>query len=885
MSPMHETPRTDAGRETMDHNLASEVRALLDVLQEGAALVDASGSIRYANRALADILQCDAESLRGLPLRAWLSTGAGDQLQACLENGRPTCLRDEEIVLPDGRNLSLSIQCAPHGQDVLCTILDHSPQREVERDYQRLLDTQANLLEIGSRHLRQAELDIEWAQAESRWREEGLKRAEASYRALFKAFPLPAFAWRSQASDFALEEVNEAAVTLTQGQALDMIGVLASEHFQDAPDLLEAMRRALDEARTVTLEHLYAGFVGEERYVLWHFAFVPPDLVLAHAQDVHQQKLAELELSRKSAQSDALARQRQKELSGARRALASEKALRVSADGQLSEQQTFLREIIDLDPSLIFVKDWDERFILANKATGRFLGHSPEFLLNRREADLAPWLNRGPDSRKQDRLVMTTLQDHVSEEALRDAQGELRWFRTYKRPLVAPNGLAQRVLAVSVDITEQQQARERLLTERDLLAGIMETSPDGILVLDRQGRVEFANAVTARLLDMKPSSSRGPAPVKELMRCSFRDATSLPIQHVLERREPLLDWPLTILCRDEIHHLSVNAAPLLNSSDQVDKIVCTLQDVTARRNAVKEISKLSRAVEQSPSSVIITDLQGRIEYVNPRFTEVTGYSAEEVLGQSPGLLKSNHHGKEFYKGLWDAITGGHEWRGEICNRTKDGREIWEIASISPVFDEQGRLINYVAVKEDITEKKEQQDRIQHLAMHDLLTGLPNRILFHDRLEQAISRGKRFDKMAALLFVDLDEFKRVNDNYGHRVGDQIIKDAAQRIAKCIRSVDTAARFGGDEFVIVLQDLEDAKDANQVAERVIASICRPYQVDGKTCVIGVSIGIALYPTHGLDPDTLLRNADQAMYQSKNDGRNTYTYYSSPNSKTER
>jgi diguanylate cyclase (GGDEF)-like protein/PAS domain S-box-containing protein len=300
------------------------------------------------------------------------------------------------------------------------------------------------------------------------------------------------------------------------------------------------------------------------------------------------------------------------------------------------------------------------------------------------------------------------------------------------------------------------------------------------------------------------------------------------------------------------------------------------REIEERRRAQEQILKLSRAVEQSPAAVIITDPDGVIEYVNPKFAKVTGYAADEVVGQRPSLLKSGNQPAEFYRDLWQTISSGREWRGELCNRAKDGTEFWESASISPVFDTSGRIIHYVAVKEDITEKRLQEEHIRHLALHDALTGLPNRVLGMDRLAQAMVRATREEHKVALLYLDLDGFKPINDSLGHDAGDEVLRQVADRISDSIRKVDTAARMGGDEFVVILSDVWDAQFVELAVRRILTSLAEEMDCLGAPCAVRASIGVSVFPEHGQDQETLLRNADKAMYQAKKAGGNRFVFF---------
>ena len=286
--------------------------------------------------------------------------------------------------------------------------------------------------------------------------------------------------------------------------------------------------------------------------------------------------------------------------------------------------------------------------------------------------------------------------------------------------------------------------------------------------------------------------------------------------------------------------------------------------------AQRQLLVLSTAIEQSPLTVMVTDLLGHIQYVNPYFTRVTGYTFDEVQGQKPSLLKSGLTDQTVYADLWQQIKQGRPWVGEIINRTKDGSTYVEETHIAPVVDATGQRQHYVAIKLDITERKHAQEKLDHLAHYDILTNLPNRSLFMDRVERGLALAKRHDKPLALLFIDLDKFKPINDTWGHAVGDLVLQEVAHRMQSCVRESDTVSRVGGDEFVVLLLNLANATDAVMVAEKIRAALNQPILLDDKTLSISSCIGVALYPEHGLTQMELSRHADAAMYQAKERGR---------------
>jgi diguanylate cyclase (GGDEF)-like protein/PAS domain S-box-containing protein len=295
-----------------------------------------------------------------------------------------------------------------------------------------------------------------------------------------------------------------------------------------------------------------------------------------------------------------------------------------------------------------------------------------------------------------------------------------------------------------------------------------------------------------------------------------------------------------------------------------------------RRLIESRLRILVKAVEQSPVSIIVTDSQGIIEYVNPKFCRVTGYTMEEVLGQTPRILKGGFLSPEFYQDLWRTILAGEEWHGVFHNRTKSGDLLWELASISPIRDEDGNVTHFVSVKEDFTEIKRLQDQMDNLAHHDQLTGLPNRNLFYDRLRHAQAQAKRREKGFVLFYMDLDGFKAVNDTHGHELGDALLKAVAQRLSECVRESDTVARMGGDEFTVLLPDLQSHGHAANIARQIIQTLSQPFPFETVTCRIGVSIGISCFPEDGEESDRIISCADAAMYRVKNAGGNSFIFW---------
>lgn len=298
--------------------------------------------------------------------------------------------------------------------------------------------------------------------------------------------------------------------------------------------------------------------------------------------------------------------------------------------------------------------------------------------------------------------------------------------------------------------------------------------------------------------------------------------------------------------------------------------------VIERTRAEEGVRKLSRAIEQSPVSVVITDREGKIEYVNPRFTRVTGYLPHEVIGQTPRLLKSGETSDEDYKKLWETITAGKEWHGELKNLRKDRSAFWEAATISPLRNKEGEITHFIGVKEDITQRKESEEHIRKLAHYDTLTELPNRASFQERLVHALAMSRRHKRRGALLMIDLNDFKDVNDTLGHLAGDTLLHMVAERLHETGRDCDLLARIGGDEFSAIMYDITNPDEAATLAERLIRVISEPYLIDGNPVHIGASVGIAIFPDNGTKPKQLIRNADLALYRAKEDPKADFHFF---------
>jgi diguanylate cyclase (GGDEF)-like protein/PAS domain S-box-containing protein len=275
-------------------------------------------------------------------------------------------------------------------------------------------------------------------------------------------------------------------------------------------------------------------------------------------------------------------------------------------------------------------------------------------------------------------------------------------------------------------------------------------------------------------------------------------------------------------------------------------------------------------------AITITDLEGHIVSVNDSFTRITGFTEDEVLGHNPRILSSGRQSAEFYADMWCALKEKGHWEGEIWNRRKSGEVYAEMLNIAMVPDEEGQPQNYVAIFMDITQQKNHHAELERIAHFDVLTGLPNRVLLADRLKQALAQAQRRGTLIAVVFLDLDGFKAINDELGHGFGDQVLMALSTLLRDCLRDGDTLARMGGDEFVAVLGELSEVKECEQVLERLLAAAASRLDIQGQVIQVSASIGASLYPQDGTEPDILLRHADQAMYEAKQAGKSRYQLF---------
>ena len=325
----------------------------------------------------------------------------------------------------------------------------------------------------------------------------------------------------------------------------------------------------------------------------------------------------------------------------------------------------------------------------------------------------------------------------------------------------------------------------------------------------------------------------------------------------------------------------IGASTIARDITKTKQIQTAIINKTAELEKASSILRLSEKIfEEATDGIVVTDSQGVIQMANPSFLTTTGYTLEEILGLTPRLLRSGRHDEIFYQNLWDNLTTKGQWSGEIWNKRKNGELYAEWLSINAIYDDAGMISMYSAICRDLSERLKYENKILHQAFHDALTGLPNRLFFQDHLDKSLALAKRNYKALAIFFLDIDGFKKINDTLGHDVGDLLLQAVAERLLSTVRASDIVARMGGDEFTIILPEIDRLEDAAEVARKVLEVIRKPFFLGEHTITITTSIGISLYPLNGLDIQTLMKQADIAMYVTKNSGKNNYHFYSDNN-----
>jgi diguanylate cyclase (GGDEF)-like protein/PAS domain S-box-containing protein len=535
----------------------------------------------------------------------------------------------------------------------------------------------------------------------------------------------------------------------------------------------------------------------------------------------------------------------------------------------LAENRETFQMLVDSSPTAINILHGD-RLLFVNPAMERLSGYSRDELLGMKMTDLIH-----PDSRQTvaNRAAARQRGEHAPshyEFQLVTKDGKTRWIDVSATRVVYEGKVCS--LGSLLDVTERKEAERTLRASEERFQTLFDRASEGILIVSLEGKLLAANEAFARMHGYTR---------QELLALSLQDLDTpearalIPERMRRIREEGALTFEVENYHKDgHVFPMEVAASLVTVHGEAVVQSFC--RDITERKKAEEELRLAAQVFEHAGEGVLVTDDRNLIIAANPAFTQITGYRLDEVRGKNPRIFASGRHDKEFYRAMWESIIGRGFWQGEIWDRNKNGEIHAKHLTISVIRGADGRAHRYVALFTDITQKKQSEELIWRQANFDALTGLPNRQMFQDRLAQESKKSHRTAKPMALLLIDLDRFKEVNDTLGHHKGDMLLVDAAQRISGCVRDSDTVARLGGDEFVVILSELDDADSIDRIAQELVDSLADPFKLGADEVYISASVGISLYPTDSPRLEDLLKNADQAMYSAKNAGRNRFGYF---------
>lgn len=434
------------------------------------------------------------------------------------------------------------------------------------------------------------------------------------------------------------------------------------------------------------------------------------------------------------------------------------------------------------------------------------------------------------------------------------------------------------VFAAARDVTEIKRIAAKLKQSESRLRSIIENEPECIKIVDATGHLLQMNAAGLAMIEADNLEQVAGQRVIDLIAPEFRDAYIDLHRRVLAGESVQMEYEVIGL-KGGRRWLETHAVPMTEADGSIVQLAVT-RDINARKQAEQDM-RIAAIVFESQEGMMVTDVRNNILRVNQAFTEITGYTADEVIGHNPRLLRSNRHEKSFYAAMWGSVNANARWEGEIWNRRKNGEIYPQYLTITAVKDQADKVTHYVGTLTDITHRKAAAEEIEHLAFFDPLTNLPNRRLLQDRLKPALAASQRSGRKGALLFIDLDNFKSLNDTLGHDMGDLLLQQVAERLSRCVREDDTVARLGGDEFVVMLEYLsersaEAATQTENIGNKILAAINQPFQLINHEYICTPSIGATLFSGHEQTVEELLKHADIAMYDAKTSGRNALRFF---------
>lgn len=436
----------------------------------------------------------------------------------------------------------------------------------------------------------------------------------------------------------------------------------------------------------------------------------------------------------------------------------------------------------------------------------------------------------------------------------------------------------EELVTSNLHLEQAIKVREKVEKQLRMVSQAVEQSPNSVLIADSDGQIEYVNTTFNQLTGYSSWEVVG----KQLAKQDNEDDKGKYFSHLWQSISSGTGHKEDFLTQKKDGQAfweATTIAPIRKQDGSLSQYLVIQEDVSQRKESEKKLQLAASVFTHAREGISITDSAGTIIEVNDAFCYITGYTREEAEGKNPRILRSGRHGKEYYKAMWGALINKGHWYGEIWNKRKNGDIYPEILTISAVYDSQHKISHYVALFTDITEQKRHQQQLERTAHYDALTNLPNRVLLADRMRQSIAQLKRHRLILAVVYLDLDGFKEVNDNYGHEVGDQLLIRITGHLKEALREGDTIARIGGDEFVAVLNDLKQVDECQQLVHRLNTAASQPVHIGGRQLQVSASIGVSFcHPDDEIDAEQLVRQADQAMYQAKLSGKNRYHIFDS-------
>lgn len=563
------------------------------------------------------------------------------------------------------------------------------------------------------------------------------------------------------------------------------------------------------------------------------------------------------------------------------------------------ERERYWAGVVKAVPDVVFIKDMQRQsFVYSNRSLAQLLGYDES---DKRVLD-ADYRDRllHPDDVEQmqvNRNLQQVLADDSVEETRlrwRHVDGSWRWHSLRVKVLSRlPDGRVRQIIGIVRDIHEQTEATRQLRTSEQRYRLLAENISDVIWATDPRFRLDYISPSVTRMLGYRP---------EELIRKGFSHVVAGPaynrfISSVVRDLSPRLDDPedaralrtegyhrqITVDCIKADGHkcpTEVRLSLMWDDDGHFLGLLGIARDISEQRRTENRLRMAATVFENTTGAILVMDPAGYVVQVNENFIRITGYQAKQIVDQTPEMLSWSVNEEQFYPAVLSVLREEGRWEGEIWMRRKSGERFPAWAGITAVQDNEGDLVSYVCFFVDISERKASEARIETLAYYDLLTGLPNRTLFQDRIRTALQLAERRNEWLVVLFLDLDRFKPINDTLGHAAGDVMLKEVARRLSDCVRDSDTVARMGGDEFTILLPGQGSRETAMaaaiHVAEKILAVLAPAFVLQEREFFISASIGLALYPQDGVEPSALLKNADTAMYHAKSVGKDTFQFY---------